>query len=365
MKSYLKHFSKEYFNFSRKDRNGILVLSAILLILVILNLTLDNIDLSQKSDFTEIKQYFNEESLEKNDDNIIQQSLFKFDPNLITSEKLDSLLLPSKVKSNLLKYRNSGGKIFSPDDFKRIYGMNDSIFSVIKEFIVITDEQNGQTRNSKNYDNAIPEKFDPNVVSYTELVKIGFNQFQANNILEYRKKGGRINQPKDLLKIYGIDSQLYQRISGFVIITDITSNRTVNIIDGRSKVELNSCNSEDLIKLNGIGEVLASRIIKYRNLLDGFYSINQLLEVYGFPVETLHKIKAEIVVDTTQIKMIRLNFADFPEIRKNPYLKKEEINSILKYRSLNGPFNSLKQLDELNLIDSLTFVKITHYFTCR
>ncbi|NDF99641.1 MAG: helix-hairpin-helix domain-containing protein, partial [Chitinophagia bacterium] len=46
-------------------------------------------------------------------------------------------------------------------------------------------------------------------------------------------------------------------------------------------MSLNESDSVSLEKLPGIGPVLASRIIRYREKLGGFYHRSQLREVYG------------------------------------------------------------------------------------
>ena len=46
-------------------------------------------------------------------------------------------------------------------------------------------------------------------------------------------------------------------------------------------VEINTADSAELMRLNGIGASFSRRIVKYRNLLGGFISKEQLLEVYG------------------------------------------------------------------------------------
>ena len=46
-------------------------------------------------------------------------------------------------------------------------------------------------------------------------------------------------------------------------------------------VELNSVDTTDLKKIPGIGSAFANRIVRYRDLLGGYYTVQQLAEVYG------------------------------------------------------------------------------------
>ncbi len=61
-------------------------------------------------------------------------------------------------------------------------------------------------------------------------------------------------------------------------------------------ININTATLEELMTLNGIGEVKAQAIIDYRNQYDGFISINELLEVSGIGEKTLDKIRAYITV---------------------------------------------------------------------
>lgn len=51
MKSRFKHVMHEYFNFSRKDRNGLIVLSTLVVLAAIANLIVDHLDRAFVSNF--------------------------------------------------------------------------------------------------------------------------------------------------------------------------------------------------------------------------------------------------------------------------------------------------------------------------
>jgi DNA uptake protein ComE-like DNA-binding protein len=168
-----------------------------------------------------------------------------------------------------------------------------------------------------------------------------------------------------LHKIYGIDSLFYSNVIKY-----IKFEKEPNVIVQQSKpevlsIEINGADSTKLVRLKGIGSVYAMRIIKYRNLLGGFYSKEQLLEVYNFPEETFYEIGPHIYIDTTLIKKIRINFAEYTDLLRHPYLNKTQTESILNYRNKNGIFNDITQIQSIESIDIETFVKLRHYFTCR
>jgi len=126
-------------------------------------------------------------------------------------------------------------------------------------------------------------------------------------------------------------------------------------------LELNSCDSAALVALPGIGPVLSARIIKYRNLLGGYASVDQLKEVYGLPEETFNLISGRVSADTLSLKKIKINEAEFKELIRHPYFKRNEVSAILKYRELKGRITGIGDMKENNLISTETARKIGGY----
>ena len=133
------------------------------------------------------------------------------------------------------------------------------------------------------------------------------------------------------------------------------------VVRKRPLLNLNICDSVSLEALPGIGPVLSSRIIKYRNLIGGYVSVVQLKEVYGLPDETFDLISERIMADSLTIRKIRINEWDFKQLIRHPYLQKSEVSAILSYRELNGKISSVDDMIDNNLISPETAVKIKPY----
>jgi len=129
----------------------------------------------------------------------------------------------------------------------------------------------------------------------------------------------------------------------------------------RSLINLNSCDSASLIALPGIGPVLSSRIIKYRNLIGGYAYVNQLREVYGLKEETFSMISSMVFADSLSVRKIRINKADYKELIRHPYFQKSEVAAIMKYRELKGKITDIGVMTGNNLISPETCKKIRPY----
>ena len=311
MKNAWHRFQRYYFSFNRSDRNATVILAGLVVLLIIAKNLLPLIIPEQKTDFTQIKAAFEEwEKTQSIQTSGNEPYLFTFDPNIITKDAMDSLNLPAFVKQNILSYRKAGGRFSSAEDIRKIYGMTDSIFQIIYPFVRIEKQ-------------------------------LTVKKSQTGSIShEYAR--GKVNTQKQ----------------------DLGENDT-----HRSKVafsvELNKADSSALVALPGIGPVFAKRILRYRELLGGFYKKEQLLEVYNFPSETYNKLSERLQVDTLEIKKLRINFLDFSELLRHPYLNKTQVAAIIERREKVGPFKNISDLASIEAFDSETFARIRPYLNCR
>lgn len=127
-------------------------------------------------------------------------------------------------------------------------------------------------------------------------------------------------------------------------------------------IEINSSDSAELTKLPGIGPVFASRIIKYRNLLGGFYSITQLTEVYGLQEENFNKAKNYIAVDNKLIKHILPDTAGFKILARHPYIGKEKAWKIINQRKKTNSKFQPADFSNSQIFDSIQWSRVEPYF---
>ena len=128
-------------------------------------------------------------------------------------------------------------------------------------------------------------------------------------------------------------------------------------------VDLNTADSVTLLTLYGIGPSFAKRIVKYRNLLGGFYTKAQLLEVYGFDQDRLDKIDANCEVSSGGIKKINVNTVKTEELKKHPYFDYYTAKAIVDQRIILKKYTSLEQIKAIPLIHDELFTKIKNYLT--
>lgn len=216
-------------------------------------------------------------------------------------------------------------------------------------------------------------EFDPNGLSDQHWLQLGLSIKQIRVIRNYELKGGRFFKKEDLKRIYSISPEQYKLLEPYVRINNAplhndskafgTNPKPADITLRKSSsiLELNSADSIALESVRGIGPAFASRIIRFRKRLGGFYRKEQLLEVYGMDTVKYNQLKDLIRVDTALITKINLNTFTFDEIRRFPYLTYKQMNAIIQFRSQHGLFKSIDELMKIAILNEEIIRKIEPY----
>jgi DNA uptake protein ComE-like DNA-binding protein len=127
-------------------------------------------------------------------------------------------------------------------------------------------------------------------------------------------------------------------------------------------IEINSADTIKFKELRGIGPVLAGRIVKYRNILGGFYSVMQIREVYGISDSLFMSISGMMFADTTAcIRKININTANIDELSRHPYIGRYYAAGIIKYRDFAGKISGIDEMMHNNLLPEGIPDKIVNY----
>jgi len=218
--------------------------------------------------------------------------------------------------------------------------------------------------------------FDPNTLTHDGWMKLGMREKTIITIQKYVSKGGHFFKPEDLKKIYGIHPDEYERLEPYIKIETINDKKGFSESYSKTEfkgspssgntpkyhlVEINTDDTSAFIALPGIGSKLAARIINFREKLGGFYSIDQIGEIYGLPDSTFQKIKPFLKLENGTVKKININTATIDEMKLHPYLKWNLANAIVQYRNQHGNYASADDLKKLSLVTEEIFVKIKPY----
>ncbi|HET6556880.1 MAG TPA: helix-hairpin-helix domain-containing protein [Prolixibacteraceae bacterium] len=352
-----KQIVQDYFTFSRNERKGITILLVIFFLLVVANKVIFYFETPAKVDADLLNAEFN---LKVSPVNLPKTgSLFMFNPNTIDRGALDSLSLPEGIKNNIIKFREKGGSYNSAKDFKKMYGVTDSIYRLVEPFLVL------ETKTVKPLSNKKPVElfaFDPNTAGDTVFFRLGLTERQVQTIRNYQQKGGMFKKSSDLFRLYGIPDSQKLALAEYVVIKEKPGSKIETNETERVLIEINGTDSIELKSLPGIGNKLSKRIVKYRDMLGGFYSLEQLKEVYGLREETIRQIEGLVKIDPEKIHKIDLNFADWNELAAHPYIRNSLAQQIIKFRTRYGSISDPSVLKDSMILNKDEYERLKPYF---
>jgi competence ComEA-like helix-hairpin-helix protein len=126
-------------------------------------------------------------------------------------------------------------------------------------------------------------------------------------------------------------------------------------------VELNGADSSKLTRIRGVGPSFARRIINYRERLGGFYSKEQLKEVFGLDSLKYAGISSQVKVDPSRIRKIDINTVNIGGTGHLPYLSYKQMNAVVQYRAQHGDYTSVTDLENIAILDRNIIHKIQPY----
>ena len=214
-------------------------------------------------------------------------------------------------------------------------------------------------------------KFNPNEASKEDFIKLGLSNRVSQTIINYRNKGGKFFEKEDVKKIYGLRKEDYERLKPYMIIEKENSKKEVQfaenqliieepnarmvtqqIIKANDKtsdnfyIDINKATIEDWKKLKGIGDYFSKKIVKFRDALGGFVSIDQIAQTYNLPDSTFQNIKPHLRWSELN-KKIKINEASIDELKGHPYLKFKQAKGIVTYRDNHGNFENIRDLKKI------------------
>ncbi len=356
-----KQIIRDYFTFSRNERKGIIILVVLILLLAVANKVVFYFETPARIDTLLLDSASHKLALINDSLNqkLPLRRLFTFNPNTIDSVALDSLDLPKTIKHNLLKFRRKGGEFYSASDFKRLYGITDKIFGQIEPFLIFDKGQRSPIP-------VVQKKelfaFDPNKATDDEFLRLGLSQKQLSGIRNYQNKGGIYKNKDGFFKMWGLRDDQKKELSDYIIIEGKDNSTSGKLTVKDISIELNTADSIQLKQLPGIGDKLSKRIVKYRDILGGFYSLSQLKEVYGLNEQTILRIKDKLTLDSTKIRKLDVNFGDLSELSRHPYLQKNLARQIIKFRTKNGRIPNLIVLRDSMILNIDEYNRLKPYF---
>jgi competence protein ComEA len=213
--------------------------------------------------------------------------------------------------------------------------------------------------------------FDPNTITQEEWQRLGVAEKTVRTIINYRNKGGKFRTAEDIRKIWGMRSGDADRLVPFVRLeikepakreTGYRQQKEVPVAQPARKeivsIEINTATEDEWKSLPGIGEVLAKRILKFREYAGGFTTIEQVRKTYGLADSVFQRIVPYLKINMQSVPKLDLNLVSAYDLRRKLNVDEGVAKAIVVYRKQNGPYQSIDGLKKIILMSDTLFQRI-------
>jgi competence ComEA-like helix-hairpin-helix protein len=128
-------------------------------------------------------------------------------------------------------------------------------------------------------------------------------------------------------------------------------------------IDINRATAEEWRAFRGIGPILSDRIISYRERLGGFYSVDQVAEVYGLSDSVFATLLPYLHVKSPQIRLIYVNRDDSTRLMEHPYISKTLAKQMVGYRERIQRYAQAEDLLKLYSMNDSLLLKIRPYLS--
>ena len=290
----------------------------------------------------------------------------KKNPNHWSKHDWESLGFSEKQILIIENYKSSIKKFNSKNELFRCYAFseeNKKMLDTIVQFPIVNKiNQNLKSflilASTKEPDFGLNKIFD---TVYYQKIK---NRFQY--YIKPNRKNIRILKNLKTGKVYSSDTvTINSKLLKMIISKKKYKKNFPKTTPQAFEVAINVSDTTSFKKIKGIGSKRAVQILKYRNLLGGFKSVNQLKEVYSINDSLFESIKYFLIIKDSSLKQININLCSIRDLNRHPYIKWNIANSIINYRNQHGLYNSLDELLKIHIIDQEIYFKIVPYLTIK
>lgn len=365
---------KNFFHYTRSERNGAVVLLFLCIALALVPRLIPlfqaapAIDFSEEEVLAELLPPVEPEQEDAASPGTLLAELFQFDPNTATKEELIQLGLRERVAGAIVNYRSKGGKFKKAEDLQKIYTLSESDYLRLAPYIRIAGSESSRGVAEPQVFLLFP--FDPNTANEAELRTLGLPENVARAILRFREKGGKYRKKEDLQKIYTLSEAQYRRIEPYITIESAAAANPATAEKPAAYeatepvvIDINQATQEEWQKLRGVGPTYAGRIIKRRDELGGFSSVEQVAETWGLPDSVFQSIRLQLRPSPV-LRTLSINAVTAEALAAHPYIRQRRIaDAIVSYRTNHGPFRSADDLRKLQVLKPETVEKLLPYIT--
>lgn len=307
----MRDFFQQLFSFSRREKRGIYVLLTLIILLTGFRyFYIPRQNFEKEFDHSAFKKdisSFNRSLKKKqknstrqkkttqytdSDDKEIKRELFNFNPNKLDRNGWEKLGLHNSLIDIIENFRNSGGKFYVKEDLKKIYGLDQDLYSDLESYIVLpdqpkmkSDKDKQESKKKKSNYNRKDTIINLNKADTFNLLLVhGIGPYYAKRICKYRDLLGGFSDLEQLKEVYGINDTVYNKI-----------NKSLKVDTSEiEKIQLNNATFDELISHPYISAYQTKAILKYIDYKGTIKTTKELEENNILDEQTYNKVSIYI-----------------------------------------------------------------------
>ncbi len=224
--------------------------------------------------------------------------------------------------------------------------------------------------------------FDPNTVTYDELLMLGFDKRTAVGIVKYRTAGKVFGIAEEFALCYGVSDEMFARVRPYIKIgsryATKPTKRSERLTDSTKLVRKSRFSPRpfepfkidtvgvNYLRLIGFSTRQAELLIEYRNRGKGIFSMNELRDCYAVSEEMADSLQHFVILSVRDPHegLVEINTADSATLRKVRGIGAKTVVAVMQYRKFLGGFYKKEQIAELKCVTPENFAKISEQIYC-
>lgn len=282
---------KSFFNYSRSQRIGVLILFTIIITLQLVYFFVDFS--SYAKDTPEEEKWL---SVQSEIDSLKQDKLdyvpkiYPFNPNFITDYKGYKLGMSVQEIDRLFAFRKQNKYVNSPQEFQVVTKVSDSLLNAISPYFKFPDwvMNKKEFKDYKKFPSkafAKKEKIviiDINQATQEDLIKIyGIGEAISMRILKYKESLGGFVAMEQMTEIWGLSPEVIEKLN-----THFKVSTSPNI----KKIDINNASIKELSLFPYFKYPISKNIVTYRSMNGDIKNSEDLTKIKGMSIE-----KAKII----------------------------------------------------------------------
>jgi competence ComEA-like helix-hairpin-helix protein len=233
-------------------------------------------------------------------------------------------------------------------------------------------------------------EFDPNTVSYDELLSLGFEKQTAISLLKFRSRGKVFTIAEEVALCYGVSDSMFRALRPYIVIGEQFrpqpkryDSNTADSLQARrreqwqQKIDSHTPHPVERFRIDTVGvEYLCSigftyrqaeGLIKYRSEgAQGIRNMRELRDCWAVSPEMADSLAHYVIFPEPKPYggKIEINSADSATLVTVRGIGAKTAAAIVHYRELLGGYVSVEQLRELKCVTSENFARFSQQICC-